>query len=123
MIPEDKNDDWDKLSNKNNKISSINDYLIPKDSRRRRGNKGGLLNLSKPESLKTIDNVKTEPMINLVQPLVSYYDSFPGIKNYETEQESLSDIILTEKRSQSKMETIPIQGYLYEKKKRESRIN
>ena len=128
VIPEDNKDDWEevkasKISNPNNKISTMNEYFIPKDSRRKRGAKGGLLNLSNPESLKSIDMTKTQATANLVQPLVSYYDSFPGVKNYQTElevvseQDSQSDIMITEKKSETVMETMPVKGYTYEKLK------
>jgi hypothetical protein len=123
LIPEERKDDWEevkvsKMSNPNNKLWDMRGYVVMKDTRKRRRAKDGLLNLSDPESLKSIDNVRTEHTANLVQPLVSYYDSFPGVKNYETEEEeSQTDITLT-KRSHERMETRGVQGYVYEKPRR-----
>lgn len=133
VIPEDNRDDWEevkasKLSNPNNKIGFVDGYLVPKDTRKKRGATGGLLNLSKPESLRSFDQVQTEPTVNLVQPLVSYYDSFPGVKNYETEivvesekevpvkseTDEGTDIIITEKKSVEPMRTELMRGYTYE---------
>lgn len=128
VIPEDNRDDWEevkasKLSNPNNKFGFMEGYLVPKDMRRKRGAMGGLLNLSKPESLRSIDKVRTEHTANLVQPLVSYYDSFPGIKNYETEPpvesetEVGTDIMITEKKYSAPMRTESMRGYSYERYK------
>ena len=131
VIPEDNRDDWEevkmsKISNPNNKIGFVEGYLIPKDTRTKRGNRGGLLNLSKPESIGSFDQVRNEPTVNLVQPLVSYYDSFPGIKNYETEvpveSEIEEDIMITEKESVKPMETTLMRGYTYEKLKKKPKL-
>lgn len=131
VVPEDNKDDWEevkasKISNQNNKINGVTSYFIPKDDRKRRGNRGGLLNLSEPESISSVDPVQTRSTANLVQPLVSYYDSFPGIKNYETEIETEadtnSDIMITEKRSMERMDTTNVVGYTYEKQKQSPKL-
>lgn len=134
-IPEQRQDDWEevrasRLSNPNNKIGFVQGYLVPKDTRRTRGTRGGLLNLSEPESLKSFDQVRTEETANLVQPLVWYYDSFPGIKNYETEiapeseteTELQTDIMITEKKSAVPMDTARMRGYTYENGKRPPKL-
>lgn len=125
-VPEEKKDDWEeihmsRISNPNNKISGIDSYIIPKDFRKKRGNRGGLLNLSQPESLRSFDNVRTENTVDLVQPLVSYYDSFAGLKNYETE-EVQSDIMMTEKKSIDRMDTVGVHRFSYEKMQDKPRL-
>ena len=132
LIPPERKDDWEeikvsKLSNPNNKISDMRGYFVPKDTRRRRRPKDNLLNLSRPESIDSYDPVRTESTAQLVQPLVSYYDSFPGIKNYQTEiseseYETGKDIVLTERKTVQRVDTTDVHMYSYEKNPRPVRL-